>query len=232
VPGPEFLAPVQVRPAFRDHPRSGARTAARQRQAGQAQFREALLGDLPQASRRIPGHPGHPGRRHPRIGDLTAERNGQQPGQPVRRIGRGRGEDLQAAEPHLGRQRGLGHDREFLAERRGRAGDGRAQLGSRARGQHFRREMLLHLVRPGGGPARLVGAAEPGDHPAQLGQHLAFRGGQLDDVLLQRGPARLAVLPGDGELRVVQGGKLTRGQAAFRLQLQVPETRPPGQRAR
>jgi hypothetical protein len=77
-----------------------------------------------------------------------------------------------------------------------------------------------------------MAAPEAGDHPAQLGQHLAFRDGQLDDVLFERGPARLAVLPGDDELHVVQGGKLTRGQAAFRLELQVPQTRPPGQRAR
>jgi hypothetical protein len=46
-----------------------------------------------------------------------------------------------------------------------------------------------------------------------MGQHLAFRGGLLADALFERGPARLAVLPGDGELRVVQGGKFTRGQA-------------------
>jgi hypothetical protein len=82
--------------------------------------------------------------------------------------------------------------------------------------------MLLHLLRSRSAPARLVGAAEPGDHPAQLGQHLAFRGRLLADALFERGPARLAVLPGDGELRVVQGGKFTRGQAAFRLELQVP----------
>jgi hypothetical protein len=76
------------------------------------------------------------------------------------------------------------------------------------------------------GPARLARGAEPGDQPAKLRQDMAFRRGLLADALLERGPARLAVLPGDGQLGVVQGRKFTRGQAAFRLELQVPETRP------
>jgi hypothetical protein len=37
-----------------------------------------------------------------------------------------------------------------------------------------------------------------------------------------------AVLAGDGGLGVVQGGELARGQAPFRLEFQVAQTRPGG----
>jgi hypothetical protein len=47
--------------------------------------------------------------------------------------------------------------------------------------------------------------------------------------LLERGPVRQAEFTGDGRLGVVQAGELARGQAAFRLELQVPQARLGGQ---
>ena len=52
------------------------------------------------------------------------------------------------------------------------------------------------------------------------------------DKLLEGGPAGLAVLAGDGRLRVVQGDELARGQAALGLELEVAKVRAAGQRAR
>jgi hypothetical protein len=51
------------------------------------------------------------------------------------------------------------------------------------------------------------------------------------DELLEGGPAGLAVFAGDGRLRVVQGGELTGGQAAFGFEPEVAQIRPTGQYA-
>jgi hypothetical protein len=75
-------------------------------------------------------------------------------------------------------------------------------------------------------PAGAVGAGEPGDYPPRLGQRRA----RLDE-LLERGPAGLPVLAGDGELGVVQDAELPGGQPPLRLELQVPETGLVGERA-
>jgi hypothetical protein len=50
------------------------------------------------------------------------------------------------------------------------------------------------------------------------------------DELLEGGPAGLAVLAGDGRLRVVQGGELARGQAALGFEPEVAQIRPVRQR--
>jgi hypothetical protein len=71
--------------------------------------------------------------------------------------------------------------------------------------------MLSHLVIAGGRPARLAGVLETGDCPSQLHQRMAFLLGLVADELLERGPARQAMLPGDGRLRIVQRGKLASG---------------------
>jgi len=51
------------------------------------------------------------------------------------------------------------------------------------------------------------------------------------DRFLERGPARLAVLPGDRELREVQGGELAGRVPPLRFDLQVPQARLDWQRA-
>ena len=91
-------------------------------------------------------------------------------------------------------------------------------------------EMLLQLKLAGGGPAGAAGPAEPVGYPSHLVQRMACGAGLTADELLERGPARLAVLPRDGHLRIVQGAEFPGGQAAFRLKLQVPQAWPARQR--
>jgi hypothetical protein len=69
-------------------------------------------------------------------------------------------------------------------------------------------------------PGGRAGAAEAGDHPADLGQR---RVGLAGDRRLERGPAGQAVLAGDGQLGIVQGGELARAEASFRLELEVAQ---------
>ena len=45
------------------------------------------------------------------------------------------------------------------------------------------------------------------------------------DVFLERGPAAHPVLTGDGQLGVVQGGELFRGQPSLRLKLEMTQAR-------
>jgi hypothetical protein len=45
------------------------------------------------------------------------------------------------------------------------------------------------------------------------------------DMLLERGPAAHPVLTGDGQLGVVKGGELSRGQPPLRLELEVTQAR-------
>jgi hypothetical protein len=52
----------------------------------------------------------------------------------------------------------------------------------------------------------------------------------IADELLECGPARQAMLAGDGELRLVQRGEFTGRQPASCLQLQEAEARPAGKR--
>src|ERR1039457_5732863 len=92
--------------------------------------------------------------------------------------------------------------------------------------------MLPQLMLAGRRPGLLVAVLEPGDQPSQLRQRMAFPLRLAADVLLQPGPALLAVLTGDGRLSVVQRGKLASGQAAFRLKLEVPQAWPTRQRTR
>jgi hypothetical protein len=94
-------------------------------------------------------------------------------------------------------------------------------------------EVLAQLTVGGSRPARRVSTAEPGDQPPQLRERgmpeliePAF------DELLERGPARLAVLAGDGKLSVMEGSELAGGQAAPGFQLQVTEVRLTGKRTR
>jgi hypothetical protein len=124
----------------------------------------------------------------------------------------------------------LRYDDEFLAQVHGHPDDFRDHLRGRDRGQEAIIEMLPQLVIVGGRPPWLAGVPETGDYPAQLGHRVAFRLRLAASELLKRGPARQAMLRGDGRLRVVQGGKLASGQAAFRLKLQVPQARPARQR--
>ena len=60
---------------------------------------------------------------------------------------------------------------------------------------------------------------------------MAFRLGLTADEFLEHGPARLAMLPGDGQLSFVEGGKLAGLHAPPGLDLEMPEAGLGGQRA-
>ena len=74
-----------------------------------------------------------------------------------------------------------------------------------------------------------VGGAAPGRRSAPPNREITHRScasagcpGFVEpalDELLERGPARQAVLAGDGQLSVVQGAELAGGQAALGFQL-------------
>src|SRR5215470_4859105 len=80
-------------------------------------------------------------------------------------------------------------------------------------------------------PARVVGVSEPGDDPSQLRQRAALPLGLTADEFLERGPARLAMLPRGGQLSFAGGGTLPGFRAPRGLGLEVPEAGPGGQRA-
>ena len=171
--------------------------------------------------RRWPGQAG--------IADPGADRKTLQAEQPVGRDVVDRGEITDAGQLNVGVQRSLGDDDEVRAQVRGPLGDFPGQVGGRDDSQDAVIEMRAHFVIVRGGPAGRRSAGKPGDQPAQLGQSPAFRLTGRADLLFQRGPAGQAVLPRDGGLRLVQGGKFARGQAAFRLEPQVPQARSGGQ---
>jgi hypothetical protein len=224
VTGVQDLGAVQVRPALRSHPRRGIRAAPGQDQAGQAQLRGHLA-----------RYPGHLSRdiaecacrrcRHPAVGDPPAGGECLQPGEPVRWVSLHRREDLQAGDLNAGGQQGLADDDEVLAQVCGHAGDHRDQVTGRKLGQETLAEMLSQLLIIGGCPARRTGIPETGDHPSQLRQRVTVLRGPAAK-LLESGPVRQAVLSCDGSLRVVQGREFASGQAAFRLELQVPQAGP------
>jgi hypothetical protein len=94
--------------------------------------------------------------------------------------------------------------------------------------------MLPQFVVTWGQTAGSVGARESADDPADLVE--CTGGGRLApglalDVLLERSPAGQAVLAGDGQLGVVQGGELPCGQAALGLELEVAQVRLAGELA-
>jgi len=80
----------------------------------------------------------------------------------------------------------------------------------------------LGLVR--GEPAGFAGAAEPRGDPPQLRDRVPLAAGaRAGDRRPQRGPARLPVLPGDRELRVVQRGELPGRPPPLGLEFEVPQ---------
>jgi hypothetical protein len=89
-------------------------------------------------------------------------------------------------------------------------------------------EMPAQLLVAGRCPLGSVSRGEAFDDPPQLREGMA-RG---LDVVLERGPARHPVFAGDGQLGLVECGELPGGEAAFRLELQVAEARPFGERTR
>ena len=202
--------------------------AAGQEEGSQAQFGEGLLGD----GCYFGGHLtlgtdrgfGDPGIAHP-----AADRESAQAGQTVRRVGLGDRDVVHALELNVGPHRGLAEDHRVAAQVRGHVTDRLDQGGRRERGQEVLVEVLVELVVFRGLPAGLVGRLEAGDDPAELVQGVAVR--CVADALLEGGPGRQAVLAGDGDLGVVQGGELTRGQAALGLELEVAKARVAGQRA-
>ena len=231
VAGAQDLGAAQIRPAPRGRPVRGIRAASGQDEAGQAELGDGLgcylarrFGDLAGGAR---------GRRRAAgVGDPAAQRKPPHSGDPVRRVGLHRRDDLQVGDLDLRGQRCLGGDDIRFAQVLSHSGDGRDQLAGRSPGQELLAEMLSQLADAWGHPVRASGIPESGRHPSQLRQHIAFLARPAVDELFQRGPARLAMLPRDGQLSLAQGGELSGGQAAFRLQLQVPQARPAGQRAR
>jgi len=162
---------------------------------------------------------------HPGIGDPLGQREAAQPDQPVRRLGGGDRDVPCAGQLDLRLDRDLPDDGQLAVQVGGGAGDRLGELAGRDGGQEAVVEVLPELVVAGRRPARLAGVAEPLDDPADVGQGIAIR----DAGLLERGPARPAMLAGDGGLGVVQGGELPGGQAALGLELEVPQARPGGQ---
>src|SRR5689334_12508255 len=159
----------------------------------------------------------------PGAGDPVAEREAAQAGQPVRRRRVGRRHQPHAGQLDLGLERRLADDDELAAQARlaGLFGQG----AGRDRGQETVVEVLAELVLAGCRPARAAGPGEPLGHPEQVSEGRATGGAGL----FQPGPAGQAVLAGDGDLGVVQGDELARGQAVFRLEFQVTQARPGGQ---
>ena len=165
-------------------------------------------------------------------GDPAAQGKPPYPGNAVRRVGLHCRDELQAGEPDLRGQRRRGGDDITSAQLRGHPGEGRDQLAGRNPPEELVAEMLSQLADARRHPASGIGVPEPVNHPPQLRQHMASLAGLSLNELLERLPARLAMLPRDGQLSLIQRGELSGGQAAFRLQLQVPQAWPAGQRAR
>lgn len=73
----------------------------------------------------------------------------------------------------------------------------------------------------GRGPVRLAGARHPGDDPAEMIEHGLVRVWlAVADDLLERRPARKAMLARDSEVRLPQGGEFTGGQPTVGFQPQ------------
>ena len=146
-----------------------------------------------------------------------------QPRQPVRRCLLRHGDYLGTGDPGADNQRPLQDDEKFLVQVQGAARDLRDQFADRKHGQDLLAEMLPQFLLARGRPRRLAGVREPGDHPLEMRQRLALDRRLAADELLEGSPARLAVLGGDGLLRVMQRGELPDGQSAFRRKLQIPQ---------
>src|SRR5579859_1518961 len=158
-----------------------------------------------------------------------------QAGQAVRGLGLGDRSVVHALELQVGLHRAVAEDHRVAAQVRGHVADSLDQGGRRQHGQEALVEVLAELVVGGRGPARLVGLLEAVDDPAELVQGVAVLSVAVFGVahaLLECGPGGQPVLAGDGDLGVVQGGELTRGEAAFGLELEVAKARPTGQRTR
>ena len=220
------LAAVQIRPSPGGRPHRGMRAAAGEDQADQAEF-----------GKRLVRHPGHRGgnvaggaggrRRGARVGDFRAEAVEPQASEPVRRLGLDRRVDLKTpAQLGPGLQRPVEGDDEFLTETLRLPGQRRDQVAWWNLAQETVVEVLSHLFIRRSHPRRAVGTSEAGDHPAQLFDRVPGRTRLALEKLLERGPAGQAVLTGDSQLGLVQGGKLARGHAALRLKSQVPEAGP------
>jgi hypothetical protein len=237
VPGLQGSFPVQVGPATGQHPGRPVRvtraTVATRVMAGQDQTGQALLGGG--AVRYLLGGGGHvtvsaAGRGgQPGIGDLLAAWERGQHDQPVRGLRLGGRLDLEAGQPGPDLVGGRGSDGQLALEHRVLAGQHADQPIGRDLGQEMLGEVLPQFSFAGGDPAALAGGGKPGDHPADLIEGMAD--GLALDLLLEHGPAGPAVFAGDGQLGIVQGGELPRGQAALGLELEVTQARPIGEHA-
>lgn len=199
-------------------------------QRGQAELSEHLLGH---GGGRRGNRAGSVGgrQRDPGVGDRLADRVHPQAEQPVRRLGHGDRVDLQAAGPGGDPQRPVQEDVEVRTQPPGPGGEVLGQPSGRDPGQDRLVEVLAQFLLAGRRPARRGGAGEPADDPAHVLEPGPLRVRlAAGDELLERGPAEQPVLAGDGELRVVQGGKLTGHQTASGLQLEEAEAGLTGER--
>ena len=120
--------------------------------------------------------------------------------------------------------KGAGVDEnQVLAQLRRYAPQDRGRRLGRHEGQEVFGDVLAQLVAGRRGPSRRVGLAVAAEDPAHLRERVAVFGLGGGDVLLERGPAAHPVLTGDGQLGVVQGGELSRGQPPLRLELAVTQ---------
>ena len=157
------------------------------------------------------------------------------PGPPpawLRRLGLGGRLHPQSVDLGAHAERGLPADGQRRAELPGHLGERAGQRRRRDQGQEVIVEVGAQLGLVRGGPARITGPAVPGQHPAHLTERGAWLAGPGVDGMLQHGPAGQAVLPGDGQLRVVQRAELTGGQPPFGLQLEEAQIGPAGECAR
>ena len=113
-------------------------------------------------------------------------------------------------------------DHQVLAQPARQARQGSGDLIRRREAQEALGEVPAQLVPGRRGPPRRAGPGEAAEDPAHLRERAAVLGFG-GDALLKRGPAAHPVLAGDGQLGVVQGGELSRGQPPLRLELAVAQ---------
>ena len=116
-----------------------------------------------------------------------------------------------------------GLDDEFAVQPRRRVGQRPRYFLGRERHQVTLVEVLAQLALVRRCPAGTPGQAEPGQRPSHVGERRDGRVALGFDGFLQRGPARLLVFTGDGELSQVERLELPGGETPFRLELQIAE---------
>jgi hypothetical protein len=189
VPDVQWPVAVQVRAPDRRHPRCAIRAAAGDDEAGQSQFGDTVRGNLSDAGRNLADDAHRCRCCGTGVGDPGGQRRGVQPGDPMRRIGRHRREDLQTGQAHPDPQRCPINDDAIRPQLRRRPRELRNQIIGGHPGKDLISEVLTHLRGVGRPPPWPVRVPEPGDDPLQLDQCVRH-GAYLRTQLLERGPTR------------------------------------------